>query len=142
MTWPSAAINLIPLHPFSPFLFVFISHCPSLFILHLPPLCLTLSCLRASICLQSFPPSPHPSVPAPSSYISSLPLCFLPSYSFISPSLTRAVTGAVINHQSQALSGTTEPRGAPLPSLPLSLSFICLGLLPLTNLFQLISPPK
>lgn len=123
-------------------LFVFISHCPSLFVLHLPPLCLTLSCLRASICLQSFPPSPPtpPPLPSPSSQISSLPLCLFPSYSFISPSLTRAVTGAVINHESRALSGTTEPRGAPLPSLPLS--FICLGLLPLTNLFQLISPPK
>ncbi len=48
-----------PCIPFSPFLFVFISQCPSLFVLRLPPLCLTLSCLRASICLQSFPPSPH-----------------------------------------------------------------------------------
>lgn len=34
------------------------AHLPPLSFLHLPPLCLTLSCLRASICLQSFPPSP------------------------------------------------------------------------------------
>lgn len=129
------------MHPFlSVSLFVFISHCPSLFVLRLPPLCLTLSCLRASICLQSFPPSPHLLAFSFLPDFLSLPLCLFPSYSFISPSLTRAVTGAVINHESQALSGTTEPRGALLPSLPLS--FICLGLLPLTNLFQLISPPK
>lgn len=58
---PSAEINFHHL-PACPSLFVFISHCPSLFVLHLPSLCLTLSCLRASICLQSFPPSPHPLV--------------------------------------------------------------------------------
>lgn len=51
-------------------LYVFISHCPSLFILHLPPLCLTLSCLRASICLQSSPPSPHTPYSSPSTQIS------------------------------------------------------------------------
>lgn len=57
----SSAISLIPLYPLLfVSLFVFVSHCPSLSVLRLPPLCLTLSCLRASICLQSFPPSPHP----------------------------------------------------------------------------------
>lgn len=44
--------------------------------------CLTLSCLRASICLQSFPPSPHTPYSSPSTQISfhslSLPQ-FLPS---------------------------------------------------------------
>lgn len=135
------SISTISLHPLlSVSLFVFISHCPSLFVLHLPPLCLTLSCLRASICLQSFPPSPPPRRLQLPPRFPLFPLRLFPSYPFISPSLTRAVTGAVINHKSQALSGTTEPRGTPLPSLPLS--FICLGLLPLTNLFQLISPPK
>lgn len=132
-------LHHLPLSPPLHF-FVFISHSPSLVILHLPPLCPTLSCLRATICLQSFPPSPHSPSYSPFSQISSLSLCLFSSYSFISPSLTQAVTGAVINHESQALSGTTEPRGIPLHLLPLS--FICLSLLPLTNLFQLISPPK
>lgn len=62
VTRPSAAINFHHL-PACPSLFVFISHCPSLFVLHLPSLCPTLSCLRASICLQSFTPSPQPPPP-------------------------------------------------------------------------------
>lgn len=61
---------------FSVFLFVFISQHPSLFIWHLPPLCLTLSCLRASICLQSFPPSPHTPWLSPSAQISPISLSF------------------------------------------------------------------
>lgn len=45
-----------PSHPLPPSLFP--AHLPPLSFLRQPPLCLTLSRLRASICLQSFPPSP------------------------------------------------------------------------------------
>lgn len=128
-----------PSHPLPPSLFP--AHLPPLSFLRQPPFCLTLSHLRASICLQSFPPSPltPPSSPTFLPDFPSFPV-FSPVAPSSPPSLTGAVTGAVINHQSWALSGTSEPRGATLPSPPLS--FICLSLLPLTNLFQLISPPK
>ncbi len=135
------SISTISLYPLlSVSLFVFISHCPSLFVLHLPPLCLTLSCLRASICLQSFPPSPQP-----------LAFSFLPDFLSSPLSLPQLLLHLSqfdssrdwCSYQSRKPSlvrdDWTQRRSSPLTP---SLSFICLGLLPLTNLFQLISPPK
>lgn len=85
------------------------SHCPKF-----PSSWSNAASLRASICLQSFPAAPTTPL-SPSSYISSILLCLSSSYSLLSPSLTRAMTGAVINHESQALSAATQPRGT-LPS--------------------------
>lgn len=126
------------------FLSVFISHCPTLFVRHLPPLCLTLSCLRASICLQSFPPSPPLLCSLHPLQISSFPSS--PSH----PQLLLHLSQFDSSHdrcsyQSQKprlVRDEWSQRRCSSASPSLSLSFICLGFLPLTNLFQLISPPK
>lgn len=131
-----------PRIPFSRFLSLFsYLTVPPLSVLHLPPLCLTLSCLSASICLQSFPLSPPPLRLLLPPRFPLFPSVSSPSYSFISPSLTRAVTGAVINHESRALSGTTEPRGAPFP-LPLSRSPFYLSRSPCFNKFVPVNKPS
>lgn len=56
---------------------LFSAHLPAVSFLHVPPLCLTPSCWRASICLQSFSPSPPtPFSSSPSSQISPISLPF------------------------------------------------------------------
>lgn len=63
-----------PPHPLASSLFS--AHLPPVSFLRLPPLCLTLSCSRASICLQSFLPSPPTPSLSSSSQISPISLSF------------------------------------------------------------------